>query len=164
MCAELRARYRHLAHLPIGTTFTFVEMRLDYQLLSKATVDKFAGKRESLSLVYSGAEEFSRRSRERATRARHDTRRAERQQQWDRHVMFTGNGAPPGERDRSPPAYFAPTVVPSMSRELERVWQSDWPQPSSTIDVPLSSTSSSSVVAVSPPSFAEVRARKLVNK
>ena len=154
MCADLRERYRHLAHLPMGTTFTFVEMQLDRHLLSATTVDKFAA-------------EFSRRARERANRARQETRRAERAEKWSKHMMLVASPTDTPrlvDRDCSPPPFVMPTLVRSAAAELQAAWstQADDAYPSLARSVSIAVTpqaavdSSASMFGQSPPSFAEV--------
>lgn len=44
MTEELRRRFRYLAHLPLTTTFTLVELKIPRDLLAEETVQQFAGK------------------------------------------------------------------------------------------------------------------------
>lgn len=67
--------------------------------------------------------EFARRAHERDMRARVDARRAERAEQWQRHMLLADarlvHAVPQATRDASPPIYTPPQRVSSARHELE---------------------------------------------
>lgn len=92
MTEELRRRFRYLAHLPLTTTFTLVELNLADDFLSESTLQHFAGKfclfSNNALINNSFSADFAKREEARQRKAKEEKRQQTQAERWERAVML----------------------------------------------------------------------------
>ncbi|KRY42567.1 RING finger protein 10 [Trichinella spiralis] len=92
MTHELRRKYRYLCHLPLGTNFSLVEVKLQSGIVSDQTLNMFEGDEEvscfGLHKVVMLLEKFIRRMLAREKRLADEERLSRDALAWERKVFF----------------------------------------------------------------------------
>ncbi|KRZ94609.1 RING finger protein 10 [Trichinella sp. T8] len=92
MTRELRRKYRYLCHLPLGTNFSLVEVKLQSGIVSDQTLNMFEGKEEISCFGHHKVamllEKFIRRMLAREKRLADEERLSRDALAWERKVFF----------------------------------------------------------------------------